>query len=146
MNMLNFAHPLTPAHLDQIKALSGKTIAVVKNISVHFDMARPYADQIVALVDGLGLTPQQWQNEPILINPPAMCAITAALLAELHGRMGYFAPCLRLRPIKDSLPPQFEVAEFPTPNKTRKNPRKRGETGKTPPPPGPCPGHNWRFK
>jgi hypothetical protein len=26
--------------------------------------------------------------------------------------MGYFPPCLRLRPIKDSLPPQFEIAEI----------------------------------
>jgi len=125
MNVLNFSHPLTPTHLDQIKALSGKTLAVVKNISVHFDMARPYADQIVALVDSLGLTPQQWQNEPILINPPAMGAITAALLAELHGRTGYFPPCLRLRPIKDSLPPQFEVAEILNLSEIREQARQR---------------------
>jgi len=25
--------------------------------------------------------------------------------------MGYFPPCVRLRPVKDALPPRFEVAE-----------------------------------
>ncbi len=34
------------------------------------------------------------------------------LLAELHGRMGYFPSILRLRPVRDSLPPAFEIAEI----------------------------------
>jgi hypothetical protein len=112
MILLNLSHPLTASQLQQVEALSGKKIQEVKNISVHFDAAKPYAEQIVALVDGIGLTPQQWQNEPILLNPPSFNFIAAALLAELHGRMGYFPPCLRLRPITDSMPPQFEVAEI----------------------------------
>ena len=61
---------------------------------------------------GPGLSPQQWQTETILVNPPSYNFLTAALLAELHGRMGYFPPILRLRPFKDSLPPRFEVAEI----------------------------------
>ncbi|MCL4266143.1 MAG: hypothetical protein KJ069_23235 [Anaerolineae bacterium] len=34
------------------------------------------------------------------------------MLAELHGRMGYFPAIIRLKPIPDSLPPQFEFAEI----------------------------------
>jgi len=34
------------------------------------------------------------------------------LLAELHGRMGYFPPIVRLRPVPNALPPRFEVAEI----------------------------------
>jgi hypothetical protein len=112
MIILNLSHPLTPDQLRQIEALSAKKIAEVKNIPLHFDAAKPYAEQIVALVDGIGLTPQQWQNEPILLNLPSFNFIAAALLAELHGRMGYFPPCIRLRPIADSLSTQFEVAEI----------------------------------
>jgi len=112
MTLLNLSHPLTASHLEQIEALSGKKIAEVKNIPVHFDAAISYIEQVVALVNTIGLAPQQWQNEPILLNPPSFNFIAIALLAELHGRMGYFPPCLRLRPIKDSLPPQFEVAEI----------------------------------
>jgi len=33
------------------------------------------------------------------------------LLAELHGRCGYFPPCIRLRPAQGPVPPQYEVAE-----------------------------------
>ena len=34
------------------------------------------------------------------------------MLAELHGRLGYFPPVLRLRPVEGALPPRFEVAEI----------------------------------
>lgn len=112
MIIINFSYPLTVTQLEQIETASGKKIREVKNFPVHFDAGKPYPEQIVALVDGIGLTPQQWQNEPILLNPPSFNFIAVALLAELHGRMGYFLPCLRLRPIAGSLPPQFEVAEM----------------------------------
>jgi hypothetical protein len=38
--------------------------------------------------------------------------IAVTLLAELHGRMGYFPAMLRLRPVTGSTPPRFEVAEI----------------------------------
>lgn len=125
MILLNFSHPLTAEQLRQIEALSGKKIAKVENIGVHFDAAVPYAQQIVALVDGIGLSPQQWQNEPILLNPPSFNFIAATLLAELHGRMGYFPPCSRLRPIAGSIPPQFEVAEIVNLQEIREKARKK---------------------
>ena len=33
--------------------------------------------------------------------PPALNFITAVLLAELHGRMGYFPAIVRLRPVAE---------------------------------------------
>jgi len=33
------------------------------------------------------------------------------VLAELHGRCGYFPSILRLKPVAGSTPPRFEVAE-----------------------------------
>ena len=50
-------------------------------------------------------------SESWLVNPPSLNFSAAALLAELHGRLGYFPPCLRLRPAPDALIPRFEVAE-----------------------------------
>ncbi len=125
MILLNLSHPLTASQLEQIEALSGRKITEVKNLPVHFDAAKPYPTQIVELVNGIGFTPQQWQNEPILLNPPSFNFIAVALLAELHGRMGYFPPCIRLRPIKDSLPPQFEVVEILNLNEIREQARRR---------------------
>jgi len=34
------------------------------------------------------------------------------LLAEVHGRTGYFPTIIRLRPVAGVTPPQFEVAEL----------------------------------
>jgi hypothetical protein len=57
MLLLNLSHPLTASQLEQIEALSGKKIAEVKNIPVHFDAAISYIEQVVALVNTIGLTP-----------------------------------------------------------------------------------------
>ena len=51
------------------------------------------------------------QSRALLVNPPALNFVAVALLTELHGRMGYFPPIIRLRPASGSLPPLFEVAE-----------------------------------
>ena len=48
----------------------------------------------------------------LIVNLPSLNFIAGLLLAELHGRMGYFPPILRLRPVSDSLPPRYEVAEI----------------------------------
>lgn len=125
MLILNFSHPLTPDQLSQIEKLSGKNIARVLDLRVHFDAATPYAEQIVKLVDGIDLIPRQWQHEAILLNPPSFSFIAVALLAELHGRMGYFPPCIRLRPIEGSLPPRFEVAEIMNLTAIREQARRR---------------------
>jgi hypothetical protein len=48
----------------------------------------------------------------LLVNPPSLNFIAVALLAELHGRMGDFPPCLRMRPVAGTIPPRYEVAEI----------------------------------
>lgn len=112
MLILNFSHPLTDKQLAQVEALIGQPIDRVLHIPTHFDSEQPFAPQVTALVEGIELTPTEWQTLPLLINPPALNVITATLLAELHGRMGYFPAILRLRPVAGSLPPRFEVAEI----------------------------------
>lgn len=112
MILLNFSHPLTADHLAQIEALAGQAVERVVTLPVQFDVEQPFAAQVVALVDGLGLMPQEWQTLPLLINPPSLNAIAVTLLAELHGRMGYFPAVIRLRQAAGAMPPRFEVAEI----------------------------------
>jgi len=112
MILLNFSHPLTADHLAQLEALTGRTVERVVDVPVQFDVAVSFVTQVGALVDGIGLSPVEWQTLPILVNPPALNVIAATLLAELHGRMGYFPPVVRLRSVAGSLPPRFEVAEI----------------------------------
>jgi hypothetical protein len=66
----------------------------------------------VALVDSVDLAPSDWQTQPLLVVPPSLNFIAVTLLAELHGRMGYFPPVVRLRPVAGSTPTRYEVAEI----------------------------------
>jgi len=112
MIVLNFAHPLTDAQLARIRELAGRDIENVIAVTTHFDQARPFTEQVRELLATLPLTAEQWQTTPILINPPSLAPIVAVLLAEVHGRCGYFPTIVRLRPITGTVPPQFEVAEL----------------------------------
>jgi len=111
MIILNFSHPLTPEHLAAIETLTRNTVVQVVDLSVHFDQAQPFLPQLQALISKVALSPQEWQTAAILINLPSYNYISALALAELHGRMGYFAPIIRMKPVEDALPPRFEVAE-----------------------------------
>ncbi|MDI6769878.1 MAG: CRISPR-associated protein Csx15 [Anaerolineales bacterium] len=112
MILLNFSHPITPEQQGQIEALIHQHVERVIPLPVQFDHQQPYLPQLAAVMDGLPLSPQELQSAPILVNLPSFNAIAALLLAELHGRMGYFPPILRLRPVEGAIPPRYETAEI----------------------------------
>jgi hypothetical protein len=111
MLLLNFAHPLTPDHLERIETLIGQKVERVVEVHSQLDPQQPLVPQAVALADQAGLSPAEWQTLSLLVNPPSLNFIAVALLAELHGRCGYFPAHLRIRPVQGSIPPQYEVAE-----------------------------------
>ena len=111
MIIINFSHLLTKKHLQQIETLTGRKVERVIEVNSQVDPQRPIVPQVAVLVERAGLSPAEWQTLPLLINPPSLNFIAVALLAELHGRCGYFPAVLRLRPVEGSLPPQYEVAE-----------------------------------
>ncbi len=112
MILLNFAHPLTAEHIAQIERLTGQQVERVIEIHTQIDPQQPLVPQVTALADAAGLSPAEWQTLPLVVNPPSLNFIAVALLAELHGRCGYFPAHLRLRPAQGSIPPQYEVAEI----------------------------------
>lgn len=112
MFLLNFSHPLTEAQLAQLAEMTGEAIPPPIDRMPQFDNSRPFAEQVGALADSAGLSPTEWQTARILINPPAFAPIASVLVAELHGRMGYFPTLIRLRPVAGSTPPVYEVAEL----------------------------------
>lgn len=112
MLLINFSHPLTPAQQARIESLSGQTIDGVIEVKTQFDPDQLFAEQARQAVDAAGLSSEQWQTAPLLINLPSLSVIAALVLAELHGRCGYFPAVLRLKPMPQTTPPQFEVAEI----------------------------------
>ena len=112
MIILNFAHPLTDSQIKQIESNLNIKIKAVKEVHVQFNHDEPFEPQIRKLILEIGFSPYEWQTEPILIVPPSLNTIAVALLSALHGLMGYFPPIIRLKPVKDAIPPRFEVAEI----------------------------------
>jgi len=122
--LLNFSHPLTTEQLHQLEALTGERVDRVVEVDAQIDPQQPVVPQVMAMADRAGLTPQEWQTLPIIINPPSLNFSAVTLLAELHGRCGYFPAAVRLRPVAGSVPPRFEVAEVVSLQAVREQARK----------------------
>ncbi len=111
MLILNFTHPLTPDQRAQIETLADASIEDIRTIPVQIDQSEPLEPQITTIVDSIGLSSEEWQTRPLLINPPGYAPAAFVLLAELHGRIGHFPSLIRLRP-KHGPVTAYEVAEL----------------------------------
>lgn len=112
MILLNFSHPLLPDQIARLETLASQPIDRVIEVKTQVDPHADLVPQVVALADDCQLSPEQWQTAPLLVLPPSLNFVAVTLLAELHGRMGYFPAHLRMRPVEDALPPRYEVAEL----------------------------------
>ncbi len=111
MIVLNFAHPFTKEQLAQIQQISGYNVEKVFEIKTQFNHQLSFKDQVKKLVEDIPLQSDEWQRQRIIINPPSFSTIAIALLAELHGRMGYFPPIIRISPVCNT-PPEYKVVEI----------------------------------
>ena len=111
MILLNFSHPLSLEQQTQLEAMVGCPIVLSVVRMLHLDEQQPFEPQVAALVDGVELSAEQWQTEPILVVLPALNFVAAALLANLHGRMGYFPSVVRTRAVEGAALRRFEIAE-----------------------------------
>ncbi len=112
VTVVNFSHPLTSAQVNAFVGLSGWVVDRVVAVSTHCNHDRSFAAQAAELVDAAGLTAEQWQSCRLAIVPPALSSIACLVIADIHGRAGYFVPIVRMRPRAGAVPPIFEVAEI----------------------------------
>lgn len=110
--LLNFAHPLTAEDITAINNLAKQPILDIKNIDAQIDPQGNVTVQVEEILNRAGLSSEQWQQTPIIINLPSLSYSAAIMLALLHGRMGYFPPILRMKPESGSIIPKFVVAEI----------------------------------
>ena len=111
MILLNFAHPITAAQQARIEELMQQPVERTIVCPTHFAQARSLPAQVVELVDAIDLTMIEWQTQPLLVNPPGLAAAATCLLAELHGRTGYFVPVVQIQRAEGTLPPRFDVID-----------------------------------
>lgn len=112
MRIINFAHPLTEENLREIEALTGCAVSEVVEVASQVDLQSPLEPQISPWLDGLGLSPKEWQTEPLLFNLPSLSCSAAVVLAMVHGRTGHFPPVLRLAPETGNVVTRFKVVEI----------------------------------
>ena len=131
MVIINFSHPFTQEHLRQIESITHQPVNLIYDIPCQLNTDEPLAPQIDEMVSKVPLTIEDWQTKPLIINLPSLNYAAALVLAVLHGRMGYFPACLRLRPVTRSVPPRYEFAEILNLDELRRQVRAKGELGKT---------------
>lgn len=111
MIILNFSHPLTEEQVTRIEELTRGKVQQVLALPTQFSHDAPFLPQLQEALKQAPFSAQEWQTLPLLVNLPSFNYISALALAELHGRMGYFPPIIRMKPVQGALPPRFEVAE-----------------------------------
>lgn len=109
--LLNYAHPLTLEQRQQLEALLGN-MPEIRDIPTQVDRDLALSTVAQELANAAGLSAEEWQTLPIFINPPSLAQVALTLLAELHGRCGYFPPILNIRPVEASVPPRYEIANI----------------------------------
>ena len=111
MIVINFSHFLTDKQIASIEKIKGRRITTLIDQVIHFDQTQPFAHQIQERLKMAPLSATDWQTKRILIVPPGHAPACAVLMAELHGRMGYFPEIIRIRPDPDGAEP-FAIAEI----------------------------------
>jgi len=125
LKIINFTHPLTSKNLRQIQQLLNQPIGEIVEIKTQLDEDEPFDEQIDKLVNKVGFSSQEWQTGKFLIHLPGFAPAAAALLAELHGRIGHFPAILRLRALPNTTPREFELAEIINLQSTRDSAREQ---------------------
>lgn len=125
MVIVNFSHPLTSDHLAQVSELVGQAVEQVFDVVAQVNFDEFLAPQVVRIVDSAGLTSHDWQTQAIILNLPALSSLAGAVLAEIHGRAGYFPPVIRMKRVEGTVPVVWKVDEIVNLQALRDDARRR---------------------
>ena len=112
VTIVNFTHPLTPSAVREMAHAMNAPIASIIDEPLQLDSTRPFEEQVRQAVEFVGFTSEEWQTLPMIVHVPGLAQAAAAILSELHGRMGHFPTILRLRPKGQGSPTEYVFAEL----------------------------------
>lgn len=107
--LVNFARPMESTQIEQLEDLLEAEIDETINAPGQLNDDQPYLPQVRAMIDAVGLTPEEWQGLPLVVNIHPFAPAAAAVLAWLHGLRGYFPEIVRMRRNEET--GCFEVVE-----------------------------------
>lgn len=112
--LLNFSsHPIKPGQEQALLAKTGWPSLEVVNIWLgNVPEDKDFVPTVLSYVDSIDLLPREWQAFPIAVVAAGYAPAWSVLLAELHGRLGYFPDLVRLRPAPAGVEEKFEVVEI----------------------------------
>ncbi|MBF0585472.1 hypothetical protein INT08_03560 [Prosthecochloris sp. N3] len=111
---LNFSgHPVLPQQAHDIQKKMGWPNIDVIDVPVGtVSEDQNFLRTATRTVDRIDLLPNEWQSFALVVIPSGYAPLWAALLADLHGRLGHFPDMVRLRPSPKGAKEKFEVAEI----------------------------------
>ena len=119
MIVFNFSHKLSEKSEQQLVDLiniytetENPPQLAVYPLEKQYDEELPFAKIAKEAVDDLSKHVPGWEQMPFLIVPPSLNFAAVAILAEIHGRVGYFPSVVRTRQIKGTISPEYEVVEI----------------------------------
>jgi hypothetical protein len=68
----------------------------VRHIRSFMNMEEEFAPQVVDIVDSIGLTNKQWQEEEIYLVPPLLSHVAVLTLLEIWKRSSVFPKLIRI--------------------------------------------------
>jgi len=98
--VLNFSgHPVLSDQLKTIEKLLQWPSSEVMDVQLGtIAEDRNFIANIVKAIEKIDLSPVQWQASSIVAIPAGYSAIWSVVLAEIHGRLGYFPDVVHVRP------------------------------------------------
>lgn len=112
MIVLNFSHPITEEHKEQLQKIANVGVKRVIEIHTQLDLNQPLWPQIENLVNQIDLTPEEWQKEYLVFIPPGLSVAAVMVVMALYSKSQRFLPMVVMRPQKGVTPPRFEVGEI----------------------------------
>lgn len=110
--VVNFYHLLKP---DQIKDMQRMqqwpSIEVIDARLGTVPEKKNFTRYLLNHIESIDLTAEEWQTACLAVIPAGYAPAWSIILAELHGRLGYFPDIVRFRP-SESGPENYEVAEI----------------------------------
>jgi len=123
--IINFSgHPVLPGQQQDIGQMMHWSSSEVINVSIgNVPEDHNFVPSIEKSVEKIPLSPEEWQSIPVVVIPSGYSQIWSVVMAELHGRLGYFPDVVRLRFSSSISNEKFEVAEIMNLREVRHNSR-----------------------
>jgi hypothetical protein len=123
--IINFSgHPVLPGQQKDIGQMMHWQTPEVITVSLgNVAEDHHFVSTIEKAVEKVALSPEEWQSTPLVVIAAGYTAVWSVVLAELHGRLGYFPDVVRLRPASTASNEKFEVAEILNLREVRHNSR-----------------------